>query len=827
MTWSTSQSEAEAASTSATLTNPTNSRPPISTQTSNSDLSSIHSVQSNSTSSSSAWRINLELSLPTQRRLIRKPLPHLPGQKPIGSGNSAQSAGIDSEDSMLGKVKDLTVANKLKIEGERVENWWPDMQQLIDNDDSDRDREGQLEGNEVDGSGNGNHVNQTHVQTNPIGFSSTSKQVFQSLLLYTLALPPPSLSSPQLPFNFHSDLSSSLLACILYFSDPSILDSLQRTLSIQWRAETQLRSTNPSEVGNPLLINTGVGAAISSRWAKLAWPVNAIRGGYSSSSSTGFTTPISQNNTWNSNQPDDSSSLLNENLNTQKIRKRDIAIKILTNAVWLARTYGGSPLNLSSVSEDLRTGSNLTGKGLQEVQESESKEIKDENENATPTPTPKKRERGKAPNFIRLAAPTTALTSAAQDSNSASTSTSGSQVDSSASSLKDQPTAASEDLAEAKATTSLDPISRTSSPVPSIGSTQKKNADERPPPPSHQSSSKAVERLASLNAAAGAALAAQVKQYAEQHPGEVVDLTQFSTSNPNSTSNSKAGSRPRSISSVSSLSSDSQAQDGRSSKPLPKEPPITEAQRKETEAIRKAELKHLRKLKREFENWSRMVVSRICLKFLEEGEEIPKEEERQVTTFEEEEEEEVDEEEGESLNGRRRSGTLTGKTMTSLAQDSLNALTFRSQKNEEGEEGEKTIKGKSNSSNHNKIPIYPSKSSDSSQGSSKISSNSDSSPKTQTNGKEIETSDEEDLSSILVWKKNVWKGEFLFNQSPPPSGDSEDAKRLKVVGGTFFVRRIDDEKVRKWVKSIVEMMVSVQWDLKSSLSLHLFARFTC
>lgn len=282
-----------------------------------------------------------------------------------------------------------------------------------------------------------------------------------------------------------------------------------------------------------------------------------------------------------------------------------------------------------------------------------------------------------------------------------------------------------------------------------------------------------MERLASLNAAAGAPLAAQAKQYAESHPGEDVDPTQFSTSS----------SRPRSVSSVSSLSHASL----HSQKSLPKEP--TEAQKKETEAIRKAEEKHLKRLEREFEAWSRMVITRICLEFLDDDEEIPPEGEEEEMKFDSEDEDEGDETKVDE-NGRRRSGTVTA---SNFARDALNSLTFNSSskgKNED-EEGGDTIKGR-------KIPTYPS--------SSKFSNNS----KASSSSSQSKANDQasEDRDSIFVWRKNVWRGEFLFNQSPPPSGGSEDAKRLRVVGGTFFVRRVKEDEVREWVKQIIETMVS-------------------
>lgn len=794
-------SQSDAASTSdvnesSPITNNNLKRPSISNQTSNSDLSSIHSVQSNSTSnsnSSSAWRINLELSLPTQRRLIRKPLPNLPGQNPIHSSSSGNNSDLDG---MNDRNKDDTVARKLRLDAEKVEAWWPDVSEIQIRDHS---QGRQSDGDDIVDDGIRN------IQTESeslLGLDVNSEKIFEALLLYNLALPPTSISNQHSfnpPFGFHSTLSNSLNDCIDYFSNPSILESLQRTLSIQWRAETQLRSSNLQDgIGSDPLSITHVGpgglvgAAISSRWAKLGWPATALSRGYALTS--GSTSTSNEHGTLNATGGPSSSSTLrnhddlefgdeNESSSNNKIRKRDVAIKILTNAVWLAKTYGSPSIIYSNYQDQNPKSKDETIQETSQLSSSTSS-------NLTPTPTPRKREKGKAPNFIRLPAATTALTSTTQDSDStnvsASNSTSTSAEASKPTSIKDGTTSSSSSTVEtsgdtrstASNVTSSIP-SRTNSPAPSSTSTSNNTSlnstsQEKPASTSQQPSSKAVERLASLNAAAGAALAAQAKQYAESHPGEDVDPTQFSTSS----------SRPRSVSSVSSLSHTSL----HSQKSLPKGP--IEAQKKETEAIRKAEEKHLKRLEREFEAWSRMVITRICLEFLDDDEEIPPEVEEEEMKFDSDEEDEGDEAKIDE-NGRRRSGTVTA---TNFARDALSSLTFNSSskgKNEEGEEGGDTIKGR-------KIPTYPS--------SSKFSNNSKAS--SSSSQSQANTKASEDRDSIFVWRKNVWRGEFLFNQSPPPSGGSEDAKRLRVVGGTFFVRRVKADEVKEWVKQIIETMVS-------------------
>ncbi|KAL9934193.1 hypothetical protein V8E36_006649 [Tilletia maclaganii] len=303
-----------------------------------------------------------ELSLPTRRRLIRKPLPGIPGTSSALSSTSDALHGPGGVAAMRERVRRAIETNK--HEDERALNWWPDELPLLvlpeDNDDDDEDEE-RRQAKEAE-----------HLLTTTCGLDDQSAAHLRTLLTYSIAYHPPNLSTPQ-----HAQTRSqlapalylALLAALEHLSHPALVAALQRTAAMRWRAEQQLRAEAAAAAvaaaAAAAANSSGSGAgssALLSRWARLGWSAAAGGARKSAAASAAAAAAAARSASTPITSPYVPSSLLgyssafhgpaarDEGLfgngteessaeQEQRLRKRDVALKILSNAVWFARTY--------------------------------------------------------------------------------------------------------------------------------------------------------------------------------------------------------------------------------------------------------------------------------------------------------------------------------------------------------------------------------------------------------------------------------------------------------------------------------------------------------
>lgn len=392
------------------------------------------SVSSDS-SQRTAHYSGMELSLPTQRRLIRKPLPNVPSL-----GARAEAAQQHRADLPPSPSYPFVPGEQL---GLLAEQWWPPFDTLpeMSRQDSQSDQPLHQESDLLD------DVSQAHLHA-----------------LLRCALQSDDIP---LPACYHTAIYDAVLAALRTLAEDKTLSGLQRTACILWRAEAQMKMLNPSSPE----------PTASSRWARLGWPAAAFRGMVQMQSGPSSSGPAQAlEASLAESQPHKLSK-------EQKVRKRDVALAILSNAVWLVGTRRSDIANRAG-----RAGkrSHRGAKSQQRATQIEKRE------------PPFKR--GALPNFIAPSAPTTAISTNPSPSlsttNSSSTSVDTSPRSSSpASASHSTPTLAHRDPSPA--------------PAPSAG-------DARVPTPS----SRAMEQLASLNAAAGAALQAQARLSSRERHGD-------------------------------------------------------------------------------------------------------------------------------------------------------------------------------------------------------------------------------------------------------------------------------------------------------------------
>lgn len=574
-----------------------------------------------SKSSTSNWQASIELSLTTRRRLIRKPLPQIPSSQlnDAAAAGEADSGLVDSA--------------ALDAQYQKADSWWPDA--LPEKHTSDATAgpssscrtsarldpaAGQTQQQPSDGQGldeqslrhlltilhhaalrydsaaSSAHDHGTIGRNVTISATGTYKKQSHPNAA--------SLSSGQdslyvLDETTLDSLFRALQAAFRHLSQKQVLGALQRTASIRWRAEAQLRNATAAQAAE-----TSIG--LSSRWARFAWPAAALGKAYKEAQKN-ILPPLSGDFASSGFGP--ASNLhMNHDLYAglysdpdHRIRKRDVAVKILSNAIWFVRNYGP-----------------IAGVETLEAEKDEKDAIEAVKAIALPTdglPPPSlasirrtsenllKKNAG-LPNFLSKSSATTALSGTATPESSQSDVPPATDPASSASSAAASQmlapaidvssitsSASGPQLSTSTSKSGLNPTefaSVTSSATASIDA----SADAGPSATSTSEKSKAMEHLASLSAAAGAAMRQKAQQAAAAaaanggKPEDSVDAVLAASSgtlHPQS-------SRPSLRSFVSR----------------------SEAEAAETIALEKAEKDYLAQIGQGCDEWAKMVVCRLC-----------------------------------------------------------------------------------------------------------------------------------------------------------------------------------------------------------------------
>ena len=597
-------------------------------------LSDAASAISQSTTASSTrtndsqWRAQIELSLPTQRRLIRKPLPSLPSSgSQIGGGRPRGTRG-DEEKEDEDETRHYTLAQL----DEQVETWWPETLPDLDTEFNAHAMSDAYE-SELAARGLG------------AGLDVVCETHLKDVLLQAWAAADPDADGAEIATTTLPQLYAAVLDACRSLSAPTTMAALQRTAAMKWRAEMQLRASmqaagsgngsgntsrghGKADGFNPLGFGlaSGYGALAAKGWAKLGWPAAAL------AKASGFA--LAAGNTGvNGDACDASSKMINSTYDgskslqqltpapggggelflgeeqQQRIRKRDVAVKILGNALWYAKFYstnaaiapengnhtratngaGGAAAadtitrsdtikaneQAKSAAADAAAAVNASGTGTLATME--------ERPPAAPTKW-KKSERGGLPLFPSKAAPTTAVTSSAEEKAKAEAvivPTSDSALDKE----KDehqmpeeeqellQPKTSDADASASEATTTT-AANATASGMSTTAET-----------------SKAVQQLASLNAAAGAALQAKKRAI-----GDVDELPGIASLKPTTSDKS-----------LRSLAED-----------MARHQVKKEAE--ETASLERAERQYAEKIGKECAEWAKMVVCRTCFDLRVRGE---------------------------------------------------------------------------------------------------------------------------------------------------------------------------------------------------------------
>ncbi|SJX66543.1 related to phosphatidylinositol 3-phosphate 5-kinase [Sporisorium reilianum f. sp. reilianum] len=568
-------------------------------QTTTQDSSPSHSSTSN-------WQASIELSLTTRRRLIRKPLPQIPSSHLdyAGAADYTDEALVDSA--------------VFDAQYQKAESWWPEA--LPEKHTS----AAQSSSQPTNATTALHHSAQQHqpATNDGQGLDEQSLRHLLTILHYAALRYESTSTSTQgdgtigrnvvvsatgtykkqsasnagdadkqrlyiLDEATLDSLYRALQAAFRHLSQKQVLGALQRTASIRWRAEAQLRNATAAQAAE-------TSSALSSRWARFAWPAAALGKAYkeaqrnvlpgAESSLAGSTSasrlPIS---------PDFYAGLYSDP--DHRIRKRDVAVKILSNAVWFVRNYGP----VAGV-ETLQTSN-----GESEVKDALAPQppstIRRTSENLL------KKNAG-LPNFLSKSSATTALSGTAtpESAQSDAPPTPTSEAPSSSSSAAQAYPGVTQDHASISASTSSQQLPR----LPSTTATSSAETPSMSDPqlaatPSSETAtanvnaaekSKAMERLASLSAAAGAAMRQKAQQAADAaavngtKPEDAVDAAVAASSG-------TLHPRP-SRQSLRSFASHS------------------EAEAAETDALEKAGRDYLDKIGQGCDEWAKMVVCRLC-----------------------------------------------------------------------------------------------------------------------------------------------------------------------------------------------------------------------
>ena len=753
-------SEAESVNTSASLaTGPPSGFPfkasgSSGTASAGSDASSSYS----SNSSNSRWRAQLEMSLPTQRRLIRKPLPELPGsESQIGGIKRKGGSGGSKEQDTVKKVWTQAELEQM------VQTWWPEElppldehfthgkarlsdaygesseEQASEEDEYERDLAAQGLGPGLDLDCE-EHLKKLFMEawaspSSILGYSYRSGKARRSESSSAPAEakdPSPEtdgfdagaglseaddedpLQETTAPQLYHSTLSA-----LRSLSAPATMAALQRTAAMRWRAEMQLRSAlagsstgdgnatpGKSDAGFSAIgmgLAAGYGALAAKGWAKFGWPAAALAkaGGFGSLSGNAgglrdahLSQEAGSEGLQVGEEPDMFAMGEEEQ---QRIRKRDVAVKILGNALWFARYYG----TLGAYPPEAK-------QGKQGTREREQKSSPIAEVNEAGTTKAKKRDQSGLPLFPSKAAATIAVTSTAETSPNEQTPPRKSPEKAAVS--RSEPSTGESDQMAANGTTTA---------LPDQQADKAKTLEPA-------KVSKALQQLASLNAAAGAQMQAKAQAFAAAGADLTADGDQTAVSR-----GARSGGISATISSKSSHVSLRSLADGTSKA-------SSEAERGETAALEKAEREYAERIGKGCAEWAKMVVCKICFDLHVAGE---------STTV------------GSRLGRHGRSGTITAENRG----DSKEKARRRREEN-----GSQQTIGKK-------------------QGAS-------------SNLKDHET-------STVEWKPDVFEGASLFG-SPMSFLDSPDSiDRVRYVGGTFKVY-VQDEEEGYRILELLRILVS-------------------
>lgn len=212
------------------------------------------------------------LSHPTQRRLVGRPLPKTP--HPISTNDPPISEHVLCDSSENHPL--------LWAPGECAELWWPPAALPPT----------------------------MSTETPPCALDAVCQHHLRLLIDRALRDAAPELAE---------SLHAAVLKALETLAEPSVLAGLQRTACIRWRAEAQLREAASAAASNG-------STAISSRWTRLGWPAAALRN-------------IIQPQAGISSVPPTRAPRLSKE---QRVRKRDVALAILSNALWLVSSAGSS-----------------------------------------------------------------------------------------------------------------------------------------------------------------------------------------------------------------------------------------------------------------------------------------------------------------------------------------------------------------------------------------------------------------------------------------------------------------------------------------------------
>ncbi|PWN40335.1 hypothetical protein IE81DRAFT_325689 [Ceraceosorus guamensis] len=527
------------------------------------------SVSARSVASSSRPR-PIELSLPTRRRLIRKPLPSLPG-----------AGDEDGKDGLSGSSGNKNGAVIPSLPGVRALEWTPSSlpeHEMQDegakelhsrHDQHDTGRGPGLDAQSAEHldlfvshfiSGSQPHSGPSaspEPKTATLKASTSRSEASETLSSGTVKEFPSTGTGAgdELDAEMGLAMAKAVKEACVTLSAPDTLEALQRTAAMKWRAEASLRNSLSQE-GN-------IQAQASSRWARLGW-AGLIGVGAGNVNTTGMTSTRVTSNSSAYNPSSITSEALNEQFlaslrlggdeasgsdGEARLRKRDVAVRMLANAAWLVRMYAAGPAiqsetGLPTNSLDSVATQSTPGVGISSTKDTAKK--------------------AGGPALLR--GPTVA---AAKTTVSLNTGSSLEGLDKAHESFPPatDPSESTNVVAEGSL---LQPPSRPSSTAPA-------------------STSKAREHLASLSAAAGAAMAAAARE---------ADATATSRIP------SKAASRRPSITSLSSqISTSSRASAAAAER--------EEAARIETEAIEKANKAWLKQVGTKCDQAARACVAQI------------------------------------------------------------------------------------------------------------------------------------------------------------------------------------------------------------------------
>ncbi|KAJ1021862.1 hypothetical protein NDA16_003625 [Ustilago loliicola] len=739
--------------------------------------------------STSNWQASIELSLTTRRRLIRKPLPQIPSSQ---FNDSTSAEGADSA---------LVDSAALDAQYQKADSWWPDAlpEKYTNNATAASSSPSHTSGTSQAASSSRisarPDAGAVQSQQQPSDGQGLDEQSLRHLLtiLHHAALRYDSAASSgnddgtigrnvtisatgtykkqsnsNAPSSGSGDeslyvldeatldsLFRALQAAFRHLSQKQVLGALQRTASIRWRAEAQLRNATAAQAAE-------ISGGLSSRWARFAWPAAALGKAYKeaqksilpplpgelASSVFGSASDLQMNHELHAGLYSDPD---------HRIRKRDVAVKILSNAIWFVRNYG--PVAGVETLEGTRgeadekdaiqavNAASLSADGLPPPSLSS---IRRTSENLL------KKNVG-LPNFLSKSSATTALSGCATPESSQSDVPPAVDPKSSAGSNAASPSpapaldvksiassASSPQLPTAASKTGLN----TAEAAPAISSASVSvdlSADAGPSTTNASAAaagekSKAMEHLASLSAAAGAAMrqkAQQAAAAAEANGGKPEDSTDTVLAASSGTLHPQS-SRPSLRSFVSR----------------------SEAEAAETDALEKAERDYLAQIGQGCDEWAKMVVCRLCADI-------------QVT-------------EGASSDRgrRRRSGTLTAKDFSkasaALEAGDANVGSSISTRSD--------MTAKAGKVGHS-VPHLGAQAG--------------------RQGATDETSQE-----LVVWKADLFEGDELFahgassHERRASVSPSDKDERVRLVGGSF-VRRVQTEEQRQALIELLEIALYV------------------